>query len=105
LVRAAPSSVCLVTCSAARLVISPAAAALYLALVGADRPGTVEGWLNKSTLLPSSIGPGKHDLGLGSPAVPVWLIAPRSRYGLGLLPQVRLVREPLMGTYGLIADS
>jgi hypothetical protein len=33
--------------------------------------------------LPSSSGPGKHDLGLGSPAVPVWLIAPCSRYGLG----------------------
>ena len=33
--------------------------------------------------LPCSSGPGKHDLGLGSPAVPVWLIAPCSRYGLG----------------------
>jgi hypothetical protein len=42
---------------------------------------------------------------LGSPAVPVWLIAPCSRYGLGVLPLARSVREPLMGTCGLIADS
>src|ERR1039457_1273191 len=38
---------------------------------------------SSSAPLPCSSGPGKHDLGLGSPAVPVWLIAPCSRYGLG----------------------
>jgi hypothetical protein len=35
------------------------------------------------TPLPSSSGLGEHDLGLGSPAAPAWLIAPCSRYGLG----------------------
>ena len=30
------------------------------------------------TPLPSSVGPGKQDWGLGSPAVSVWLIAPCS---------------------------
>lgn len=34
-------------------------------------------------LLPSSLGPGVQDLGLGNPAVPAWLIAPCSSYGLG----------------------
>ena len=32
--------------------------------------------------LPSSVGPGKIRA-LGSPAAPVWLSAPCSRYGLG----------------------
>ena len=33
--------------------------------------------------LPSSLSPGNYGSGLGSPAVPVWLIAPCSWYGLG----------------------
>jgi hypothetical protein len=33
--------------------------------------------------LPSWVCPGKYGPGLGSPAVPAWLIAPCSRYGLG----------------------
>jgi len=33
--------------------------------------------------LPSSLSPGNYGSGLGSPAVPVWLIAPCSSYGLG----------------------
>ncbi|PZR78389.1 MAG: hypothetical protein DLM65_13145, partial [Candidatus Aeolococcus gillhamiae] len=35
------------------------------------------------TPLPSWVCPGKYGLGSGSPAVPVWLIAPCSTYGLG----------------------
>lgn len=35
------------------------------------------------TPLPSSLCPGKRGPGSGSPAVPVWLFAPCSWYGLG----------------------
>ena len=53
----------------------------------------------------SFIRPRQHDLGLGSPAVPEWLIAPAAGMAWGVLPPARSVREPLMGTCGLIADS
>lgn len=36
-----------------------------------------------TTPLPSSLSPGNYGLGLGSPAVPAWLFAPCSSYGLG----------------------
>jgi hypothetical protein len=47
-------------------------------------PGTrYSGARRSSAPLPSSLRPGRYGLGLGSPAVPVWLIAPCSRDGLG----------------------
>jgi len=39
-----------------------------------------------ATPLPSSLSPSNYGSGAGSPAVPVWLIAPCSRDGLGVLP-------------------
>ena len=37
----------------------------------------------KAAPLPSSLNPGRYGPGVGSPAVPVWLIAPCGWYGLG----------------------
>ena len=49
--------------------------------------------------------PGQLRSGPGKFGGAAWLIAPCSSHGLGVLPPARLVREPLMGTCGLIADS